>query len=93
MSVVIVGGDRLGNIPDNLDSLGYKCNRHITGRKCKNCKLDCDTDLVIVLTDYVGHKLCESVKEQAKNSGARAIFCRRSWSSIYKNLEMYGLLN
>lgn len=93
MSVVIVGGDRLGNIPENLSSVGYQCSKHITGRKCKNCKISCDVDVVLVLTDYVGHKLCESVKEQAKAKGVKAIFCRRSWASIYKNLQMCGLLN
>lgn len=92
MSVVIVGGDKLGNIPNNLSQLGFNCKEHITGRKCHNCNLVQNIDVVLVLTDYVGHNLCDAVKNKAKSRGIKTIFCRRSWSDIYKKLKFCGLV-
>ncbi|MEW6726513.1 hypothetical protein ACP3TJ_01695 [Desulforudis sp. 1088] len=33
MSILIVGGDRLGNIVRNLHQIGFRDIRHISGRK------------------------------------------------------------
>lgn len=98
MSVVIVGGDSLGKIPDRLDQLGFECVNHITGRKltgrkCQNCKLLKKAEMVLVLTDYVSHDLCDKVKERAKAKGLPVIYCQRSWANIYKKLDFCGFLN
>lgn len=93
MSILVVGGDRLGNIPDKLNQIGAKEIKHITGRKCQNCRMKKSTDVVIVLTDYVGHNLCEAVKANAKAKDIPIIFSRRSWSCIYKKFQFVGLLN
>ena len=42
MNAVIVGADRLGNIPDVLAAFGIQIQRHITGRasvhqQCMSC--------------------------------------------------------
>jgi hypothetical protein len=93
MSVLVVGGDRLGNIPQNLSNLGFDCVKHISGRKCKNCQIVNQADLVLVLTDYIGHNLCEDIKSKAKSSQVKTLFCRRSWSCIYKKMQFCGLIN
>ncbi|GAB6100204.1 DUF2325 domain-containing protein [Halanaerocella petrolearia] len=93
MSVLIVGGDRLGKIPERLSNCGFSCIKHISGRKCQNCRVDRETDMVLVLTDYVGHNLCEKVKSKAKAREIPVLFSRRSWSSIYKKLNFCGFLN
>ncbi|MCK8826677.1 DUF2325 domain-containing protein [Natroniella acetigena] len=92
MSVLIIGGDNLGKIPAKLTKLGAELIRHTTGRKCKNCVIPSDTDMILVLTDYVNHNLCEMAKCNAKKCQIPILFSRRSWSCIYKKLEFTNLI-
>ena len=90
MSVFIVGGDKLGNIPEKLGKFGYKDIKHFCGRKCKNCKnlINIEKfDFVLVLVDYVSHPLCKSIKDSARNSNMPVIFSKRSWVNIEKSLK------
>ncbi|WP_281172341.1 DUF2325 domain-containing protein [Halonatronum saccharophilum] len=89
ISILVVGGDSLGNIPSKLKSLGFDEVLHITGRKSKRCKIAKNIDMVLVLTDYVSHNLCEDVKLKAKSEGVKCLFCRRSWACIYKKMSMW----
>ncbi|MBM7624550.1 DUF2325 domain-containing protein [Sporohalobacter salinus] len=93
MSILVVGGDRLGDISNKLSQLGAEEVKHITGRKCNKCKIGHGTDMVLVLTDYVGHSLCEAVKARAKSREIPIVFSRRSWACIYKKFKFVGLLN
>jgi len=93
MSIVIVGGDRLGNIPDRLSKLGFKEIEHVTGRNSYKFQLSTDADMVLVMTDFISHNLCENVKCKAKSCDIPVVFCRRSWSCIYKKLDICGFLN
>jgi hypothetical protein len=82
MSVLIVGGDHLGNIEGRLKDIGYQEVLHITGRKIHS---------ILVLTDYVNHNLSKEIKEKAKKQQVPIYFAKRSWSSIYQVLQ--GLSN
>lgn len=93
MSVLIVGGDGLGKIPEQLSQCGFDCIKHITGRKCQNCKINQKPDMILVLTDYVGHNLCKTVKSKAKEREIPILFSKRSWACIYKKLDFYGLVS
>ncbi|MCK8825981.1 DUF2325 domain-containing protein [Fuchsiella alkaliacetigena] len=93
MSILVVGGDRLGNIPDKLSQIGAESIEHITGRRCKKCRINKGTDVVLVLTDYVNHPLSEEVKCRAKAKGIPVVFSRRSWACIYKKFEFIGLVS
>lgn len=93
MSVLVVGGDRLGKIPQRLESCGFDLVDHISGRKNNKCQLCKKADMVLVLTDYVNHNLCECVKEQAKARDMNTLFCRRSWAHIYKKLSLRGYID
>ncbi|KXS45981.1 MULTISPECIES: DUF2325 domain-containing protein [unclassified Candidatus Frackibacter] len=94
MSILVVGGDRLGKIPNKLDSVGFDKIMHISGRKKSqvNWKLPLQTDLVLVLTDYVSHNLSDAMKAKAKSKDIPILFSRRAWSSIYKTLDFTGFL-
>ncbi|TDX48948.1 DUF2325 domain-containing protein [Orenia marismortui] len=93
MSIVIVGGDKLGNIPTELNKLGFDKIEHISGRKSYKIQLTTNADMVLVLTDYISHNLCKNVKCKAKECDVPVLFCRRSWSCIYKKLNICGFLN
>ncbi|WP_446897487.1 DUF2325 domain-containing protein [Clostridium sp. LBM24168] len=91
MSILVVGGDRLGNIKDKLNKKGFNEIGHVTGRKKgdRKIKIPQNTDLVLVLTDFIGHNMAEIIKEESRKNNVSVIFSRRSWSCMHKNIEEY----
>ncbi len=85
MSVMIVGGDYLGNIEKKLYSLGVTELLHVNGRKgasCARLKMPERVAMILVLTDFVNHNLAKIVKGLAKDRGIPAFFAKRSWGSL-----------
>lgn len=95
LSAVIVGADRLGNIPDLLKRLNIAITHHISGRdpshQKKTLQLPSGTDLVILLTDFLGHNVMKTFRQAAQRSGIRVVACRRSVCSMQQALETCGL--
>ncbi len=89
MTVMVIGGDHLGNINSQLKEQGFEKIKHLTGRKKSpiNEMISDKLDLVLVLTDYVGTDLSRVVKNKAKQYDVPVIFSRRSWSCITKEME------
>lgn len=95
LSAVIVGADRLGNIPDLLKRLNIAITHHISGRdpshQKKTLQLPSGTELVILLTDFLGHNVMKTFRQAAQRSGIRVVACRRSVCSMQQALENCGL--
>jgi len=91
MSVLIIGGDRLGNIGNNLKRIGFIQIVHEKGRKkVRKNRSICipeEAGLVIVLTDYVNHNIAATIKRKAKDRAVPVLYAKRSWSAISKKLE------
>lgn len=88
--VLIIGGDYLGNIKENLKKeVGATDIKHVSGRKksASNMELSSNLDMVVVLTDYINHQMCLNIKRQARCHGIKTIFARRSWAHLKKALE------
>ena len=95
MSVIIVGGDRLGSIPEKLRTAGFDEIQRLTGRKRRKAQefdIPEEMDLVLVLTDYLSHNLMQTVKKEAKKKNISLVFSRRSWSSIYKKMNRLNIV-
>jgi hypothetical protein len=90
MSYLVVGGDHLGSIINNLKKFGATKVTHVTGRKRRdlNFHFRDDVDIVIVLTDYISHGLAEKIKTDAKVTGKKIFFTRRSWAHIEEMLNV-----
>ena len=88
-SLLIIGADHLGIIPDKLSSVGFDEVLHINGRKSQMVKKDIPEKIscILVLTDYVNHNLSTVIKKRAKNQSIPIYFAKRSWCSIYKALK------
>lgn len=84
MTVLIVGADRLGNIPKKLRNEGVKKIIHWSGRSrsFQNKAIPRNVDKIIVLYDFLNHNLMHSVKNRAKSYDISAIFNKRSISWI-----------
>ncbi|RPF42567.1 hypothetical protein EDD75_1668 [Thermodesulfitimonas autotrophica] len=89
MRILIVGGDRLGNIPERLRALGFKATEHVTGRKKREVGICISKRhaVVLVLTDYVNHQLVAALKREARRQKKRIIFAPRAWSEIAPALQ------
>lgn len=92
MSILLVGGDRLGNITRNLIEYDFKNIEHISGRKNgdKKLKISPKTDLVLLLVDYVGHQLIETVKQESRKSDVKIVFSKRSWTYMENTIKEYA---
>jgi hypothetical protein len=89
VSILIVGGDRLGNIEKNLKrEMGFTEIQHISGRKKRDLdRVSGNTDVVLVLTDFVGHELAGKIKERARAADSKTFFARRSWAHIKQTMD------
>ncbi|MNI34405.1 hypothetical protein D3C73_883950 [compost metagenome] len=87
-SILVVGADHLGNIEENLSTLGFSKVMHVSGRKCQAVKRNIPehVDAVLVLTDYVNHNLTKVIKQQAKEQSLPIYYAKRSWCSVQKAL-------
>jgi hypothetical protein len=95
MSAVVVGADRLGNIPDLLRNHNIAITHHISGRdpshQKKNLQLPSGTELVILLTDFLGHNVMKTFRNAAQKHGVRVVACRRSVCAMRQALDQCGL--
>lgn len=84
MNALLIGADRLGNIPDLLENRGIEEFTHWDGRKkgMRKLKIPTDTDLVIIFTDFVEHRLTEKIKSETKAMNIPCIFSRRAVSDL-----------
>ncbi len=88
-SMLVIGADHLGTIPQKLTSIGFDQVLHISGRKVQMVKkaIPENISFILVLTDYVNHNLSTVIKKQAKDQSIPIFFAKRSWCSIYKTLK------
>ncbi|WP_420226500.1 DUF2325 domain-containing protein [Pigmentiphaga litoralis] len=95
LSAVIVGADRLGNIPDLLKGHNIAITHHISGRdpshQKKTLQLPSGTEVLILLTDFLGHNVMKAFRQAAQRSGIRVVACRRSVYAMQQALETCGL--
>lgn len=87
-SILVIGGDRLGNIVELLQREGFNEVHHVSGRKSSQTgvKIPAGVRMILVLTDFVNHNLAKTIKNQAKDREVPILFCKRSCASITKAL-------
>jgi hypothetical protein len=88
-SLLIIGGDHLGQITKKLEGEGFKEVIHLNGRKKQMIRKEIPrkVDLILVLTDFINHNLSGVIKRQAQEQGIPICFSKRSWSFIHKEIQ------
>ena len=68
MAALVVGGDKIDSIRDELFAQGVTDIAHWTGRKHggKNGVIPKNTQRIVVLTNYINHGLAGKIKKEAK---------------------------
>jgi len=85
MNALLVGADRLGNIPDVLGEFGIRIASHISGRQPghqRRALVPAGIQVVILFTDFLGHNVMRTFREQARAQGLPVLCSRRSTSSL-----------
>ncbi len=95
MNALIVGADRLGNIPSTLAALGIRVVDHVSGRQAAHQRrvaaLSREVDLLILFTDFLSHNVMRGFRESARAQGIPVLACRRSVSCLVQSLTGLGL--
>jgi len=91
MNAVVVGADRLGNIPETLSALGVNIALHIDGRHAAHQRrlpgLPQGTQLLILLTDFLGHNVMRHFRDLARAHAVPVVCCRRSTISVADSVQ------
>lgn len=90
MNALIVGADRLGNIPDVLGAFGIRIAAHVSGRDSthqrRSTALPAGIQMVILFTDFLGHNVMQRFREAANREGVAFVCCRRSVCALQQAL-------
>ena len=83
-SVLVVGGDRVGEIETMLYEKGFQHVYHVSGRKKSDVKatIPADVEMVVVFINFVNHNLSRNIKKLAKQNRVPIVFCRRSCEAV-----------
>jgi len=91
MNAVIVGADRLGNIPEALAAMGIQIAHHISGRHASHQRklpgLPRGTQLLILLTDFLGHNTMRHFRDIARANAVPVVCCRRSAICVAESVQ------
>lgn len=91
MKALLVGADRLGNIPSVLAEHGISVIGHVSGRNPVHQRRFPETgrgaDLMILFTDFLGHNVMKQFRTMAARYGIRVLACRRSISCLVQGLK------
>jgi hypothetical protein len=84
MAALIVGGDNIEAIKDELQAQGIHKITHWNGRKHgdKNNVIPGNTELIVVLVNYVNHSLSCKVKKEARRLNLPVIYSKNSRHSF-----------
>ncbi|MBV2262523.1 MAG: DUF2325 domain-containing protein [Thauera sp.] len=91
MNALLVGADRLGNIPDVLQNFGIRIAAHVSGRDTthqrRSAPLPSGIGVVILFTDFLGHNVMQRFREAAGKQGVQVVCCRRSTCALQQALD------
>jgi len=91
MSVLIIGGDKISNLTELLKNLGVTKTTHWDSRRnsTSHKKIPLNTDVVIMLVDFLRHKSMSYFKKSAKKQNIPYICTRRGSASIQNEFNKF----
>ena len=91
MCMLIVGGDTVGSIKDELSSAGFDDILHWDARKksVSHKKIPAKVECVLMLTSYLSHPAMKNIKNGAKRMGVPSIFAKRSRLDVRDALVIF----
>lgn len=80
MAALIVGGDKIATIKDELFARGIVDIEHWNGRKHgEKCRvIPKNTELIVVVTNFINHSLASKIKKEAKRLNLPVMYSKNS---------------
>lgn len=89
MSILVVGGDNIEKISDELNRKGFDEINHYNGRKKgqRKFKISKKLDYVLILTDFLNHAMMENIRKRARIAEVPVLYSKRSLSSVKQTMD------
>jgi hypothetical protein len=88
-AALIVGGDQIDGIKQVLASHGIEHVTHWSGRKVGDGKkvIPYDTELIVLVTDWISHNFTHKIKQAAARRGVRIIYTPNGPAALRARLK------
>ncbi len=89
MKALIVGGDYVKHLKEEITVHGLDAVEHWNGRKVGDGRrpIPRDTKVVLIMCDYVSHGISCKVKKEAHRQNLPVVYCKRSLGEVRKKLQ------
>ena len=90
-TALIVGGDQIDGIRKVLTSYGMTKINHWSGRKAGDGKkvIPTDTELIVLVTDWINHNFTHKIKQTAARRGVRIIYTTNGPAALRTSLARF----
>lgn len=88
-TALIVGGDQIDGIKQELSNFGVTHINHWSGRKVGDGKkvIPHDTDLIVLITDWISHTFTHKIKQNAAKRGLRIVYTPNGPAALRTRLQ------
>ena len=88
-TALIVGGDQIASIKEELKNYGITEINHWSGRKVGDGKkvIPHDTKLIVLITDWISHQFTHKIKQDAAKRGLQIIYTPNGPVSLRAKLK------
>ena len=88
-TALIVGGDQIAGIKEELKNYGITEINHWSGRKVGDGKkvIPHDTKLIVLITDWISHQFTHKIKQDAAKRGLQIIYTPNGPVSLRAKLK------
>ncbi len=88
-TALIVGGDQIARIKEELKNYGITEINHWSGRKVGDGKkvIPHDTKLIVLITDWISHQFTHKIKQDAAKRGLQIIYTPNGPASLRARLQ------
>ncbi|WP_334106693.1 DUF2325 domain-containing protein [Methylobacillus sp.] len=88
-TALIVGGDQIDGIKQELSNFGMTRINHWSGRKVGDGKkvIPQDTELIVLVTDWISHTFTHKIKQSAAKRGVRIVYTSNGPAALRARLR------
>ena len=88
-TALIVGGDQIASIKQELKNYGITEINHWSGRKVGDGKkvIPHDTKLIVLITDWISHQFTYKIKQDAAKRGLQIIYTPNGPAALRARLK------
>ncbi len=88
-TALIVGGDQIASIKQELKNFGITDINHWSGRKVGDGKkvIPHNTELIVLITDWISHQFTYKIKQDASKRGVQIVYTPNGPTALRTRLK------